>query len=275
MALVNHAKKEVNAKLVFYGPPACGKQAALNYIYSRIKPALRGELRTVPAGSDNLLLFDFSPFDMPPAHGYHIRLHIYTLTGPVTNPATWRMTLKGADGIMVMVDPAVEHTAAAHESISRLRDFLSAYGVGIHETPAVLLCNNSQLPAATDTTTRFAVESGLDGLPAYTANAAHGEGLLEALAQLSRLVLDRIVITPEVEETFQASVEELPEEPETIPAPLTTVEAIHAAESSPLPVAVSLSGMADHDGQSVRIPLDISVAGTTRRLVVTIKVELD
>jgi signal recognition particle receptor subunit beta len=275
MALVNHAKKEVNAKLVFYGPPACGKQAALNYIYSRIKPALRGELRTVPAGSDNLLLFDFSPFDVPPAHGYHIRLHIYTLTGPVTNPATWRMTLKGADGIMVMVDSAAERSAAAHESIGRLRDFLSAYGVGIHETPAVLLCNNSQQPAVTDSATRFAAELGLDALPAYTSHAASGEGLLEALAQLSRLVLDRIVISPEPDETEQASEEEMPDAPETVPAPPTTAEAIHAAESSPLPVAVSLSGMADHDGHSVRIPLDISVAGTTRRLVVSIQVELD
>ena len=142
MALVNHAKKEINAKIVYYGPAGSGKNTALTYIYSRIKPSLRGELKSVPAGADNLLFFDFSPFEAPLPHGYRVRLHVYTLTGTVTNPATWKMTLKGADGIILMVNPAAEYAAEARESVAQLRDFLSAYGVGLHDTPAVLQLNN-------------------------------------------------------------------------------------------------------------------------------------
>src|SRR6185369_12107232 len=113
MALVNHAKKEINAKIVFYGPAGSGKSTALNYIYSRIKPSLRGDLKTVPAGADNLFLFDFSPFEAPLPDGYRVRMHVYTLAGNVTNPATWKMTLKGADGVIIMVNPDVEESETA------------------------------------------------------------------------------------------------------------------------------------------------------------------
>jgi len=142
MALVNHAKKEINAKIIYFGPPGCGKSTALNYIYSRIRPALRGELKCVPAGGGNLLFFDFSPFEAPLPDGYRFRLHIYTLTGPVTNPATWKMTLKGADGIAIMVDSSPDSLSNAQEGVSQLRDFLSAYGVGLQDTPAILQLND-------------------------------------------------------------------------------------------------------------------------------------
>lgn len=190
MALVNHVKKEINAKIVYFGPAGCGKSAALSYIYSRIKPSLRGDLRTVPAGRDNLLLFDFSPFEAPLSHGYHVRLHIYTLTGAVTNPATWKMTLKGTDGVIIMVNPATGHAVEAQESVSQLRDFLSAYGVGLHDTPAVLQLNSST-PGIPSDITEFASSLDLAALAAFRSNPDTGEGVLDALSTLSRQVLER------------------------------------------------------------------------------------
>src|SRR5512137_12197 len=126
MALVNHAKHEINAKIVYYGHEGAGKRASLQYIYDRIRPALRGELKTLPTGGDSLLFFDFSPFEKPVFGGYRLRFHVYSLTGMVSNPAAWKMTLKGADGLVIVADAAPENLPAARESILLLRDSLGA-----------------------------------------------------------------------------------------------------------------------------------------------------
>src|SRR6185369_5744355 len=197
MALVNHAKKEINAKIVYYGPSGSGKSTALTYIYSRIRPSLRGDLKNTPAGADNLLFFDFSPFETPLSNGYRVRLHVYTLTGKVSNPATWKMTLKGADGIIIMVASPVERADETRESVSQLRDFLSAYGVGLHETPAVLQLNSFGHGTQPDEPAKIATALDLAGLTTFCSNASRGEGLLEALTTLSHQVIDRIVVRNE------------------------------------------------------------------------------
>lgn len=275
MALVNHAKKEINAKIVYFGPAQSGKSTALTYIYSRIKPSLRGEFKCFPAGADNLIFFDFSPFETTLPNGYRLRLHIYTLTGTVTNPATWKMTLKGADGIMIMIDPAVEQTAETTESVSQLRDFLSAYGVGLHETPAVLQLNSNTRKILPEAATEIAAALDLSSLVTCQTNAASGDGLLEALTTLSRQILDRVTPCSGSPEADSAPAEPLSESnpPEALEQNVSTpLSTLHSDDS---PKVALLSHEIISDGAAIRIPLEISLSGVLRRLVVTVNVTLE
>lgn len=283
MALVNHAKKEINAKIVYFGPSGSGKRAALEYIHARIKPSLRGELKNVPAGSDALFCFDFSPFDTPLADGYRVRLHVYTLSGTVSNPATWKMTLKGCDGVVILIDSAAERLAEAQASVAQVRDFLSAYGVGLHDIPAVLQLNSTDRQNAGQDDNNLAATLGLTALPVCRSRTASGEGVLEALSSLSRLVLGRIreqrtpgagVDTLEVSSAEPA--------PTVVPSPdgyQNLQPAASSAARCDLPVQsagqLHLSVAVpeyDEGGTSIRIPLNITCGTTCRRLIVTVAI---
>lgn len=289
MALVNHAKKEINAKIVYFGPAESGKSTALTYVYSRIKPSLRGELRSVPAGADKLLFFDFSPFDAPLPNGYHLRLHVYTLSGTVTNPATWKMTLKGTDGVMIMINPDVAHVTESRESISQLRDFLAVYGVGLNETPAVLQLNNfsGESEGSDAAQTAFALDLG--AIPACCSNAVSGDGLIEALTILSRQVLERVTAKDYPEEAEMApvgpsqNVSEFasPQTDATVPEGQNdklsldhdTQENVFHADDT-LSVEVLKHNIVSGVG-TIRIPLKITQGNTLRTVVVTVSVALE
>ncbi len=277
MALVNHAKKEINAKIVYYGPPHSGKGTILNYIYTRIKPSLRGELRATPAGSDNLLFFDFSPFEAPLPNGYHFRLHIYTLTGLVTNPATWKMILKGSDGIIIVADPAPERIPEARDSVLRLRDFLAAYGKGLHETPAILQLNSVHTGTLATTGSDHLVELDLPSLPVSHTSAASGEGVVAALTTLSRTIIEKATtaepgpvaphnaVVPSPEQMMVA--DDLPHHLFSPVPPSTAREE--------LPPLVVQSQDIVCSGREIRIPLEIGRGSDLRRVVVSVTVELD
>ena len=277
MALVNHAKKEINAKIVYYGPAESGKNNALTYIYSRIKPSLRGELKCVPAGADNLLFFDFSPFEEPMPNGYRVRLHVYTLTGKVTNPATWKMTLKGTDGIVIMANPAAEHADELSESVLQLRDFLSAYGVGLQETPAVLQLNSFSNGNQSDEGKDIAALLDLSSMAVCRSNADNGEGLIEALTMLSRQVLDRVAVQNEHSEAEinNDHTSAAPEYASPAQQNLTEDSEVVQPHYDDFPQVTLLSREVVSNGKAIRIPLEIMQGSSLRRVVVTVNVELE
>jgi signal recognition particle receptor subunit beta len=279
MALVNHAKKEINAKIVYYGPAGSGKGAALEYIYSRIKPSLRGDLKSIPSGSDNLLFFDFNPFETSLPNGYRVRLHVYTLTGMVTNPATWKMTLKGADGIIIMVTPDIERAAETEESVSQLRILLSAYGISLQDAAAVLQINSNTRGLQSDGAAEIASTLDLSMLSIYRSNVSGGEGLLEPLTALSRRILDRISEKNEEYHTdinrtrpsFEAGAAELTGEPnrqEPLPPPQNT------PGTGSVPHIALVSREVVSDTRSIRIPVEISQGDTRHKLIVNVNIEL-
>lgn len=292
MALFNHAKREINAKIVYYGHEGTGKSASIHYIYNRIRPALRGELKTLPTGGDSLLFFDFSPFDKPVFGGYRLRYHIYSLTGKIANPATWKMTLKGADGLVIVASDSPERFPAARESVCQLREFLAAYGTGLADLPCVLQLDSSGggLSAGAGMS---AADLGLSGVATCFASVAKGEGILDAFSQLSREVVARIGRCDALREKEKSG------EPDNVGG-VTDIEADDFPESCDLldrvaPAAVSgqriltaegpLGGDGsalrinlaeqeiDSSGLAVKIPLVISLGGVSHRLNVSIAVD--
>jgi signal recognition particle receptor subunit beta len=297
MALVNHAKREINAKIVYYGREGAGKRLSLQYIYDRIKPSLRGELKTVPANGDSLLFFDFSPFEHPVFGGYRIRFHMYSLCGAVTNPAAWKMTLKGADGVVIVVDASPDMVPANRESISRLRGFLAAYGVGLHDIPCVLQINRFA-SSGRSPGDGIAAELDVPDMRTCLSEAGSGKGVLDALSLISRDIMARIgqddtlqagerTITSEG--VMDASAVEaavlMPHEsgerlvkPEFFqPRPeksFLSAEGREKGEDAGERLQVVLTGQgASYSDGTVRIPLEIAFGGVSRRLVVSIAIE--
>jgi signal recognition particle receptor subunit beta len=290
MALINHAKREINAKIVYYGREGVGKRVSLKYLYDRIKPSLRGELKAVPASGDSLFFFDFSPFEHPVFGGYRIRFHMYSLTGAVANPAAWKMTLKGADGVVIVADSSPEKVPATRESISRLRGFLAAYGVGLHDIPCVLQLNRVG-GAGRSPETGIAEELEVPDMRICFSEAGSGEGVLEALSLLSRDIMARIgqddalrtdgrTVTPEVERGADDSpipiplgTEELLLKPESVQSIAEAEKQVEGGDDRDrLQVVLSGGGGACSEG-TVRIPLEITLGGVSRRLVVSIAIE--
>jgi signal recognition particle receptor subunit beta len=288
MALVNHAKREINAKIVYYGHEGAGKRASLQYLYDRIKPALRGKLKTVPASGDSLLFFDFSPFEYPVFGGYRIRFHMYSLTGKVSNPAAWKMTLKGADGVVIVADASPDVLPATRECISRLRGFLAAYGVGLHDIPCVLQLNRIG-DSGHSSATVIAEALDVPDMRTCLSEDGGGKGVLDALSLVSRDIMARIGQNDALlagERTMPSEViQDVGEAPALVP--VETEERLLQPESAQsraagqdvgeggcecLQVVLAGEGAACSDG-TVRIPLEISLGGVSRRLVVSIALE--
>lgn len=292
MALINHAKREINAKIVYYGPEGAGKRNSLQYVYDRIKPALRGDLKSPSGSGDSLFFFDFSPFEKPVFGDYHIRFHVYTLPGKVVNPAAWKMTLKGADGLVIVADTSPELMTAAQESISVLRGFLAAYGVGLHDVPCVLQLNKGSIPCGSSAG-EMAAALGLPHIQVSLSEPVSGDGVLETLSLLSREIMTRIGQDDALRVTGEDVTHECGEDAEVSAALLSLdkksdelvseslqLDKVNSSlpgvshESGPeqLQVVLAGAGAICNDGV-VRVPLEFTLGGTTRRLVVSISID--
>ncbi len=295
MALVNHAKREINAKIVYFGQEKVGKATSLRYVYDRIKPSLRGELKAIPASGSSLLFFDFSPFEQLVYGGYRVRLHIYTLQGKVINPAAWKMTLKGADGIVIVADASPVEVSSSCESLLQLREYLGGYGVGLHDIPFVLQLNKKDLSGQTsveDATKAM----GLHDSKSFLTSAVSGTGILETLTALSKLIMEQIgrredlqqidtlctgdkksqsISVGEQQTGVVASNDSKASYVSDIDSVLTS-DAVADIENTIFAPAVSLgeSGVS-LNGTTVRIPLNISKPGGLQRIVVTVDVSLE
>lgn len=188
MALINHAKREINAKIVYCGPSLSGKATNLNYIYKKLKPEYRGKLKVMNIQKERMLFFDFTPTGQGKVGGYDVRFHVYTIIGEVSHPSPWKMVLKGVDGVVFVADSGRDRMEANQESFNNLCAYLTAYGKELTDTPCIIQCNKQDLPGAVspEEMQRTLNPGNAALIPAV---ALSGEGVLETLFNVVKTVL--------------------------------------------------------------------------------------
>ena len=145
MAFVNLKKKEVQAKIVYYGPGRGGKTTNLEFIYNRIRHKMQNEMVTIKTHGDRTLFFDFLPLNIGTIKGYSIRTQLYTVPGQVKYNATRRLVLRGVDGVVFVADSMAVRKEKNISSLKNLEEKLAAYQKVLYKIPNVLQYNKRDL----------------------------------------------------------------------------------------------------------------------------------
>lgn len=196
MALVNHQTREINAKIVYYGPGLCGKTTNIHMIYHRIAPGQRGKLISLATETDRTLFFDFLPVELGTIKNYKVRFHLYTVPGQVFYNATRKLVLKGADGVIFVADSQNDMLEANLESIANLRDNFKEQGIDLSDFPMVIQYNKRDLSNVLPVEELNAAMNPRF-LSYFEAVATTGEGVLRTFTAISKLVLQDMQKNPE------------------------------------------------------------------------------
>ncbi|HET9512786.1 MAG TPA: GTPase domain-containing protein [Gemmatimonadales bacterium] len=148
MSLINYASREINCKLVYYGPGLGGKTTNLEYVYEKVAPTAKGKLISLATETERTLFFDFLPVDLGTIRGFKTRFHLYTVPGQVYYNASRKLILKGVDGVVFVADSQLERMEANLESMQNLYDNMAQHGYDLTKMPFVLQYNKRDLPNA-------------------------------------------------------------------------------------------------------------------------------
>lgn len=148
MSLINYASREINCKLVYYGPGLGGKTTNLEYIYEKVAPASRGKMISLATETERTLFFDFLPVDLGTIRGFKTRFHLYTVPGQVYYNASRRLILKGVDGVVFVADSQLDRMEANLESMQNLYDNMAQHGLDLTRIPFIIQYNKRDLPNA-------------------------------------------------------------------------------------------------------------------------------
>lgn len=201
MAFVNYVNKEINAKIVYYGPGLSGKTTNIVYIHKKLNPNSRGKLISLATQTDRTLFFDFLPINLGEVSGYKVRFHLYTVPGQIFYNTTRKMVLKGVDGIVFVADSQKQMMEDNIESLKNLEDNLKEYGKNLQDIPFVIQYNKRDLPEVMDLEEMHLKLNKLKA-PFFQAVATEGKGVLETLTAICRMVMSRIKDSTEFAETF-------------------------------------------------------------------------
>ena len=188
MSFVNYHTKEVNCKIVYYGPGLGGKTTNIQHVYKRTAGNNKGKMDTLNTENERTLFFDFLPLDLAEIRGFKTRMHLYTVPGQVIYEASRKLILRGVDGVVFVADSQVDKMEANLESFEGLKKNLLEQGYDIEKIPVVMQWNKRDLP---NTASIQELEKKLNNydFPSFEASALNGEGVFETLKSISKHVL--------------------------------------------------------------------------------------
>lgn len=188
MSFINHMSKEINCKVVYYGPGLCGKTTNLQFIYRRTNPDQKGKLISLATETERTLFFDFLPLALGEIKGFKIRFHLYTVPGQVFYAASRKLILKGVDGIVFVADSQLERMESNMESIDDLRINLAEQGYELDKLPFTIQYNKRDLPNIVPVEDMDRVLNPRN-IPWFEGVAVTGKGVFETLKSVARQVL--------------------------------------------------------------------------------------
>jgi signal recognition particle receptor subunit beta len=191
MTFINYASREINCKIVYYGPGLCGKTTNLQYIYDTTAPTAKGKLISLATETDRTLFFDFMPLELGTVRGFKTRFHLYTVPGQVFYDASRKLILKGVDGVVFVADSQDERMDANIESLYNLEENLQANGYDLNKIPYVLQLNKRDLPNVIPADEMLG-ELRRNGEPVHEAIASKGNGVFDTLKSVAKQVLTEL-----------------------------------------------------------------------------------
>lgn len=191
MSFINYSAREINCKLVYYGPGLCGKTTNLQFIYNKTRPEAKGKMISLATETERTLFFDFLPLSLGEIRGFKTRFHLYTVPGQVFYDASRKLILKGVDGVCFVADSQLERMEANIESLDNLRINLEEQGYNLDTIPYVIQYNKRDLPSAVPVEELKRVLN-IQDVPEFEAQAVTGEGVFDTLKALAKQVLSEL-----------------------------------------------------------------------------------
>jgi mutual gliding-motility protein MglA len=188
MSFINYASREINCKIVYYGPGLCGKTTNLQFVYQKTAPEAKGKMISLATETERTLFFDFLPLALGEIRGFKTRFHLYTVPGQVFYDASRKLILKGVDGVVFVADSQEERMDANIESVENLRYNLTEQGYDLDKIPYVVQYNKRDLPGVVSVD-ELRRELNSTGVPDFEACATSGEGVFETLKAVAKLIL--------------------------------------------------------------------------------------
>jgi len=188
LSLINYSSREINVKIVYYGPGLCGKTTNIQYIYNKVSPETKGKLITLATEMDRTLFFDFLPLELGEVKGFKTRFHLYTVPGQVYYDASRKLILRGVDGIVFVADSQASRYDANIESLYNLHENLKEYNLRLEDTPFSIQYNKRDL---NDIISVEDLEQELNPrkYPSFEAVAVNGTGVFNTLKSVAKSVL--------------------------------------------------------------------------------------
>jgi len=191
MSFINYSTREINCKIVFYGPGLCGKTTNLQYIYAKTNPEAKGKMISLATETERTLFFDFLPLSLGEIRGFKTRFHLYTVPGQVFYDASRKLILKGVDGVVFVADSQMERMEANIESLDNLRVNLQDQGYNLDKIPYVVQFNKRDLPNSAPIEELRSILNPTNA-PEYEAVATTGVGVFDTLKAVAKLVLTEL-----------------------------------------------------------------------------------